>query len=99
MGSKPSLRILSLIYYVILISGEFDMCQTFLFLLCITTFISCTITMQVQVSNKNILQRYGHSAAPLAISPECLEVILYGGKREYGGSLIADTIALRFGED
>ena len=50
------------------------------------------------MSNKNILQRYGHSAAPLAISPECVEVVLFGGQQEVGGSFIADTTALRFGK-
>ena len=56
------------------------------------------MTTQVQVSNENILQRCGHSAAPLAISPECVEVVLFGGKQEQGGSRIADTTALRFGK-
>ena len=51
------------------------------------------------MSNKNILQRRGHSAAPLAISPECLEVVLFCGQQKRGGSYIADTTALRFGED
>ena len=55
--------------------------------------------MQVQVSNEKLVQRYGHSATPLAISPECVEVVFFGGQQEFGGSLIADTTALRFGED
>ena len=50
------------------------------------------------MSNKNILQRLGHSAAPLAISPECVEVVLFGGQQELGESFIADTTALRFGK-
>ena len=54
--------------------------------------------MQIQVSNKNILQRRGHNAAPLAISPECVEVVLFGGEQKWGGSSIADTTALRFGK-
>ena len=49
------------------------------------------------MSNENILQRHGHSAAPLAISPECVEVVLFGGQK-MGGSLITDTTALRFGK-
>ena len=49
------------------------------------------------MSNKNVLQRYGHRAAPLAISPECVEVVLFGGQK-MGGSYIADTTALRFGK-
>ena len=49
------------------------------------------------MSNKNILQRLGHSAAPLAISPECVEVVLFSGQK-MGGSFIADSTALRFGK-
>ena len=51
------------------------------------------------MSNKNIPQRCGHSAAPLAISSECVEVVLFGGNQNMSGSPIADTTALRFGED
>ena len=54
--------------------------------------------MQVQVSNKIILQRCGHSAAPLAISPECVEVVLFGGRQKLAESSIAGTTALRFGK-
>ena len=50
------------------------------------------------MSNNNILQRLGHSAAPLAISPECVEVVLFGGNQNIPGSVIADTTALRFGK-
>ena len=50
------------------------------------------------MSNKNILQRHVHSAAPLALSPEYVEVVLFGGQQEVGGSSIADTTALRFGK-
>ena len=50
------------------------------------------------MSNTNILLRYGHSAAPLAISPECVEVVLFGGQQKVGESSITDTTALRFGK-
>ena len=50
------------------------------------------------MSSKNVLQRYGHSAAPLAISPECVEVVFFGGQQKVLGSLFADTTALRFGK-
>ena len=50
------------------------------------------------MSNKNILKRYGHRAVPLAISPECVEVVLFGGQQKELGSLIADTTALTFGK-
>ena len=51
------------------------------------------------MSNKKLVQRYVHRAAPLAITPECVEVVLFGGEQTYMGSNIADTTALRFGED
>ena len=58
----------------------------------------CTITMQVAVSNKELVQRFGHSAASLTISPECMEVVLFGGQKIVRGSNIADTAVLRFGK-
>ena len=53
--------------------------------------------MQVTVSNKKLVQRYGHSAASFTISPECMEVVLFGGQNESVGD-IADTAVLRFGK-
>ena len=50
------------------------------------------------MSNNKLVQRYGHSAASFTISPECMEVVLFGGKKELLGSLIADTAVLRFGK-
>ena len=50
------------------------------------------------MSNKKLLQRYGHSAASFTISPECMEVVLFGGKKTIVSSLIADTAVLRFGK-
>ena len=71
----------------------------FVIFLCITTFISFTITMQFQVSNKKLVQRHGRSAASLATTPECVEVVMFGGQQKLIGSRSADTTALRFGED
>ena len=50
------------------------------------------------MSNMKLVQRYNHSAAPLTISPECIEVVLFGGKQIKSGSPIADTTVLRFGK-
>ena len=50
------------------------------------------------MSNKELVQRYGHSAAPLIISPECIEVALFGGRQQTMGSPISDAAALRFGK-
>ena len=50
------------------------------------------------MSNKKLLQRWGHSAASFTISPECVEVVLFGGEKKVSGSWIADTAVLRFGK-
>ena len=50
------------------------------------------------MSNKMLVQRWGHSAASFTISPECMEVVLFGGRKTVSGSLIADTAVLRFGK-
>ena len=46
--------------------------------------------------NEKLMERYGHSAAPFTISPECIEVVLFGGVEEY--LYISDTTVLRFGK-
>ena len=48
--------------------------------------------------NKKLMERYSHSAAPVTISPECIEAVLFGGQQELGESSISDTAVLRFGE-
>ena len=50
------------------------------------------------MSNMKLMQRHYHSAAPLTISPECTEVVLFGGLQEPYGLPIADTTVLRFGK-
>ena len=50
------------------------------------------------MSNKKLVQRWGHSAASFTISPECMEVVLFGGRKTASCSLIADTAVLRFGK-
>ena len=50
------------------------------------------------MSNMKLMQRYYHSAAPHTISPECIEVVLFGGQQELLGSPMADTTVLRFGK-
>ena len=50
------------------------------------------------MSNKELVKRFGHSAASFTISPECMEVVLFGGQTTVLGSLIADTAVLRFGK-
>ena len=44
------------------------------------------------------MQRWGHGAASLTITPECEEVVIFGGQHKYFGSVIAETAVLRFGK-
>ena len=55
------------------------------------------LLLQVRVENKDILKRYAHGAAALSFSSECVEVILFGGMCEFGGTDLANTAVLRFG--
>ena len=54
--------------------------------------------VQIQEKDKKLIQRYGHGAAAVSVNSDCVEVILFGGKRKYRGSHIADQVVLRFGE-
>ena len=49
------------------------------------------------MSNKKLVQRWCHSAASSTISPECMEVVLFGGLNK-STFKIADTAVLRFGK-
>ena len=44
-----------------------------------------------------MLRRYGHGAAALSVSSECVEVILFGGRSVFRGTVSANTAVLRFG--
>ena len=46
--------------------------------------------------NRMLMLRLGHSAAPLTISPECIEVVLFGGLQGYQDT--SNTTVLRFGK-
>ena len=50
------------------------------------------------MGNKELLKRWIHSAAALNVSSECVEVILFGGRREYSGTNVANTAVLRVGK-
>ena len=54
--------------------------------------------VQVQEKDKQLIQRCGHGAAAVTVNSDCVEVILFGGKRKYVGLSIADPVVLRFGE-
>ena len=47
--------------------------------------------------DKKLLERWGHGAAAVTVNCDCVEVILFGGRNK-GGSGIADTVVVRFGE-
>ena len=48
--------------------------------------------------DKKLIQRFGHGAAAVTVIADCVEVILFGGKKNREGSLIADPVVLRFGK-
>ena len=58
------------------------------------------LSLQVSMSNEKLVQRSVHSAAALTISPQCTEVVLFGGKQsnDLFAPPIADTAVLRFGK-
>ena len=56
------------------------------------------VQLQVPEKSKKLIQRLCHGAAAVTVNSDCVEVILFGGKRKYGGSNIADPVVLRFGE-
>ena len=47
--------------------------------------------------DKKLIQRYSHGAAAVTVNSDCVEVILFGGESK-NGSLMADTVVVRFGE-
>ena len=47
--------------------------------------------------DNELIQRFGHGAAAVTINSDCVEVILFGGNKELGGSFVADPVVLRFG--
>ena len=47
--------------------------------------------------DQTLLQRWGHGAAAVTVNSDCVEVILFAGVNKIG-SLIADTVVVRFGE-
>ena len=49
------------------------------------------------MSNKELVKRWCHSASSFTISPECMEVVLFGGQ-DISFQSIADTAVLRFGK-
>ena len=54
--------------------------------------------MQVPEKDKELIHRYGHGAAAVTVNSDCVEVILFGGKRKFIGSLLADPVVLTFGK-
>ena len=47
---------------------------------------------------KKLILRYGHGAASVTVNSDCVEVILFGGRKELDGSRLADPVVLTFGE-
>ena len=53
--------------------------------------------MQVPEKDKELIQRYGHSAAAVTVNSDCVEVIVFGGLKN-GLSIVAGTVVLTFGK-
>ena len=47
---------------------------------------------------KKLIQRFCHGAASVTINSDCVEVILFGGRKELCESFLADPVVLTFGE-
>ena len=47
---------------------------------------------------KKLIQRWGHRAAAVTVNSDCVEVIVFGGQKKYGGSPTIDPVVLRFGK-
>ena len=54
--------------------------------------------MQVPEKDKELIQRFGHGAAAVTDNSDCMEVIVFGGHKKLGGSIIADPVVLTFGK-
>ena len=49
--------------------------------------------------DKELIKRYRHDAAAVTVNSDCVEVILFGGKKKPRESLIiASPVVLRFGQ-
>ena len=46
--------------------------------------------------DKKLMDRSSHGAAAVTVNSDCVEMILFGGCKD--SSLLADTVAVRFGE-
>ena len=46
--------------------------------------------------DKKLIQRWCHGAAAVTLNSDCVEVILFGGQKDFG-SFLADPVVLRFG--
>ena len=49
------------------------------------------------LKDKKLIQRYRHGAAAVTVNFDFVEVILFGGRGKKG-SLMADTVVVRFGK-
>ena len=47
--------------------------------------------------DKKLIKRYRHGTAAVTVNSDCVDVILFGGQEELGGSRIANPVVLRFG--
>ena len=48
--------------------------------------------------DKKLMQSYCHGAAAVTVNSNCVELMLFGGRKKVGGSLTAGPVVLRFGK-
>ena len=53
--------------------------------------------MEVPEEDKKLIKRWHHGGTAVAINFDCMEVMLFGGWNK-NGSLVADTVVVRFGK-
>ena len=49
--------------------------------------------------SESVQPRYNHSTTAISLGPALIEVLVFGGRREWLGVSIAETTILRFGEE
>ena len=67
-----------------------------------TPFIPHTLymTSHIQVAlPEAMLPRYEHTATVFGSGPDCRQLVLWGGRKEFLGDSIGQTTLLNFGED
>ena len=54
--------------------------------------------MQVPEKDKELIRRYRHGAAAVTVNSDCVEVIVFGGRKNLRLPVLADPVVLTFGK-